>query len=329
MKKNIALITGGTTKEAEISLKSASTVEKNLDNDLFDVYKIVISSKNWYALEKNNEQISVDKNDFSIKIDHKKITFDCAFIMIHGSPGEDGKLQGYLDMLDIPYTSCGTTTAALTMNKSYTKNVITHIKGLKTASSVLLFKKQKYQLEEVASNLHFPLFIKPNNGGSSIGMSKVLSIEKLDEALKKAFKEGNQVLIEEFVKGREFTVGVMEWKNKIEVLPITEIISSRDFFDYEAKYTQGLANEITPAPLSESEVAMIKKIVTQIYQHLDCKGVVRIDFILDQNHGEFYFIEINTIPGQTVASIIPQQVRAFGLSLNEFYSQLITNCLNA
>jgi D-alanine-D-alanine ligase len=271
--------------------------------------------------------IDVDKNDFTITVQGEKIKFDFAFITIHGTPGEDGKLQGYFDMLGIPYNTCDATTSGITMNKAYTKTIVNGIHGLHTAHSMRLFEKDMHDVAIIAATLKFPLFIKPNNGGSSVGMSKVYNVATLPEALKKAFHEDEQILVEEFIKGREFSIGIARLHGKITVLPATEIITSKDFFDYEAKYTSGVTEEVTPADLTTEQNERIARIVTEVYSRLNCKGMVRIDFILLEGTNDFYFIEVNTTPGQSANSLIPQQVRANGMDLGEFYSLLIEGAI--
>jgi D-alanine-D-alanine ligase len=248
--------------------------------------------------------------------------------MLHGSPGEDGKLQSYFDLLDIPYTSCDALTSSLTMNKGYSKAIVNGIKDLYIARSIQLFENSVTAEKDLLANLEFPLFIKPNNGGSSIGMSKVKTSFELPQALQKAFNEDNQVLVEEFVQGREFSIGVYKNTKGIQVLPATEVIPSNDFFDFEAKYTPGATEEITPGRMTDAEKSRVEQIVTDIYLKLNCKGMVRIDYFLQNQTSNFYFIEINTIPGQTAQSFIPQQVRAAGMNIAEFYGDLIEMALN-
>jgi D-alanine--D-alanine ligase len=323
MKKTIALVTGGFTGESVISLKSAAVVEKTIDRERYEVYKIFIYPGDWHYLNSAGEKIPVNLNDFSIILGDEKITFDGVFNILHGSPGEDGKLAGYFDMLKIPYTTCDQLTSAITMNKGYTKAIVQGIPELNVAKSIQLFENSSENVEKIRSELSLPLFIKPNNGGSSIGMSKVKSWEQLPEALDKAFAEDKQVLVEEFVSGREFSIGVFKGKGKITVLPATEIVSSKEFFDYEAKYVPGVTEEITPGRMNDEEVERVGRIVTKIYENLNCKGAVRIDYFLQQDTGKFYFIEINTVPGQTETSLISQQVRAMGIEVKNFYSDLI------
>ncbi len=323
MKKTIALLTGGTTGEWVISVKSAATIAQNLDHDKYEVYKIMLTQQGWFYEPADSVKVEVDRNDFSITMKGRKITFEGVFIAIHGSPGEDGKLQGYFDMLQIPYTTCDALTSAITMNKGYTKAIVQDIPNLNVARSFQLFDQGNYNLEHIKKNLTLPYFVKPNNGGSSIGMSKVTNQFDLKNAIDKAFKEDKQVLIEEFISGREFTVGVVKLDGKITVLPITEVETSKEFFDFEAKYTPGVATETTPASLKEETRARVAEIAAAVYQKMNCRGVVRIDFILSGDEGDFYFIEINTIPGQTATSFIPQQVAAMGMKLNDFYTKVI------
>jgi D-alanine-D-alanine ligase len=319
---NVALLAGGFTGEYEVSINSAKNIADNLDADKYKVYTILINRDSWVH-ETGNKSIMVDKNDFSIALNGEKITFDFAFITVHGTPGEDGKLQGYLDLIGIPYNTCDATTSAITMNKAYTKAIVHGIHGLNTAKSIQLHQKDGHDTATIASSLKFPLFIKPNNGGSSVGMSKVYNVGGLQEAIDKAFKEDSQILIEEFIKGREFSIGIARLNGKITVLPATEILTTKDFFDYEAKYTTGVTNEVTPADLPAEKNQEIAEIVTQVYLRLNCRGMARVDFILLEDTQEFYFIEINTTPGQSANSLIPQQVRAAGMSVKDFYGQII------
>ena len=323
MKKKIALVTGGFTGESVISLKSAAVVEKTIDRALYEVFTIYIYPGDWYYLTPSGEKIGVDLNDFSLQLEGKKITFDGVFTILHGSPGEDGKLAGYFDLLEIPYTTCDQLTSAITMNKGYTKAIVQTIPELQVARSMQLFEQEPTAATRIQEELQLPLFIKPNNGGSSIGMSKVKTWEELPEALDKAFAEDSQVLVEEFVSGREFSVGIFKEKGQITVLPATEIVSSREFFDYEAKYVPGVCEEITPGRMNSEEVARVERIAKKVYAVLNCKGAVRIDYFLQEDTGAFYFIEINTVPGQTETSLISQQVRAMGMEVSHFYTLLI------
>jgi len=323
MKKTIALLTGGTTGEWVVSVKSAATIAQNIDSTKYDVYKIMLTESGWFYEPADSVKIDIDKNDFSLTLNGRKIKFDGVFIAIHGSPGEDGKLQGYFDMIGIPYTTCNALTSAITMNKGYTKAIVNGIKDLNVAKSIQIFKNIDFNIDDIKNNLKLPYFVKPNSGGSSIGMSKVKHADDLQAALDKAFNEDDQILIEEFVEGREFSVGVFKTKGEIIVLPATEVIPANEFFDFEAKYTPGATEEITPGRMTDEEKNRVEEIVTAVYQKLNCNGVVRIDYFLQNETSNFYFIEINTIPGQTATSFIPQQVAAMGMELKEFYTQVI------
>jgi D-alanine-D-alanine ligase len=328
MKKKIALVTGGFSGEAEISYLSAITIYNNLDKAKYDVYKIDISHNGWIYEDEDGKKSVIDKNDFSINAGAQKVRFDAIFIGIHGTPGEDGKLQGYFDMLNIPYTSCNAATSALTFNKRYT-TAVAGMSGIAVGKSVLLIKNQFANADEIVNDLRFPVFVKPNNGGSSIGMSKVnTASEALGAAIEKAFREDDQVLVEEMIAGREFTVGVFRCEGAITVLPITEISTDKEFFDFEAKY-KGQSKEVTPAELPQPWKEKIEAAAKRIYEVFNCRGVVRIDFIYNEATDTPYMLEINTVPGQSEASIIPQQVRAMGWSLPDFYSRLVDEAINS
>ncbi|MBL0272192.1 MAG: D-alanine--D-alanine ligase [Chitinophagaceae bacterium] len=329
MKKNIALVTGGFSGEAVISYKSAVTIDNNLDRNLFNIYKIDINPEGWFYELTDGRRIELDKNDFSLQLDNVKIKFDAVFIGMHGTPGEDGKLQGYFDLLKIPYTGCNAATSAITFNKRYAV-AVAGMAGIAVAKSVVLIKNNFTSPDEVTSNLKFPVFIKPNSGGSSIGMSKVnKSSDELGYAIEKAFKEDNEVLVEEMIAGREFTAGVFKSKGKIIVLPLTEVKAHADmaFFDFEAKY-QGKSTETTPAEVEENIADKIREAAMKVYSVFNCRGVVRIDFIYNEDEGRPYMLEVNTVPGQSEASIVPQQVKEMGWSLQEFYTKLIKECFS-
>ncbi len=326
MKKTIALVTGGFSGEAVISYRSAATIGNNLDSEKFNVYKIDINPEGWYYQFEDGRKISIDKNDFSIQLDREKIKFDAVFIGMHGTPGEDGKLQGYFDTLKIPYTGCDAATSAITFNKRYAV-AVAKMAGIAVAHSVHLFKHLPVSASQISNELKLPVFVKPNNGGSSIGMSKVSKAEELEAAIAKAFNEDDQVLVEEMIQGREFTVGVFKTKGNIIVLPLTEVKAhdDKDFFDFEAKY-QGKSEEMTPAQVDETIADKIRDAAGKIYAVFNCRGVVRIDFIYNEEAGKPFMLEINTIPGQSEASIVPQQVKEMGWSLKEFYTKLVEEC---
>lgn len=325
MKKKIALVTGGLSGEAQISYKSAVTVGNNIDRTKYDVFKIDINPTGWWYVAADGSQSPVNRNDFSIVDNGVTIKVDAVLLCIHGTPGEDGKLQGYFDMLGIPYTSCDAATSALTMNKRYTVAVAA-FGGINVAKSMHLFRHTPIAATEILAHLQLPLFVKPNSGGSSIGMSKVTQANELKAALEKAFKEDAQILVEEFISGREFTIGVFKQAGVIQVLPITEIKTYNEFFDFEAKY-QGKSKETTPAEIDDIMKERLAAAAKRVYEIFNCRGVVRIDFIYDTHTGKPYMLEVNTVPGQSEASVIPQQVKAMGMSLTEFYSAVIEEAL--
>lgn len=327
MKKNIALVAGGYSGEHVISLKTAITIEQNLDKELYNVYKIIITRDNWYH-EDGEKKVEIDKNDFSLTLQGEKILFDAVFIAVHGTPGEDGRLQGYLDMLRIPYTTCNAIVSAISFNKSYCNKVVKAFNVVDIANSVHLIKGEPYSMGAILDELRLPVFVKPNESGSSLGVSKVKKVEELLPAIEKAFREDNQVLIEEFIEGRELTIGVYKEDGRLITLPPTEIVSKNEFFDYEAKYTPGVTEEITPAVINEKLLRDMESKASYIYRHLNCRGVVRMDFILQLSSGKLFFLEVNTMPGQSESSIVPQQVLASGRTLQQFYGGLLANTLN-
>ncbi|MCB9046490.1 MAG: D-alanine--D-alanine ligase [Chitinophagales bacterium] len=328
MKKNIALLAGGYSGEYVISIQTAATIRKNLDEKRYNIYTIVVTKEDWWYDTDSGAKVSVDKNDFTLNIDGQKIVFDMAFIAMHGTPGEDGRMQGYLDMMSVPYTSCNAIVSALTFNKSYCNKVVKDFNVVNIANSVHLIKGEPYSVGSILEQIQLPMFVKPNESGSSLGVTKVKSVEELLPAIEKAFKEDDQVLIEEFIEGRELTIGIYKVKGKLHALPATEIVSKNEFFDFEAKYTPGVTNEITPAPISDKVKDMLETKSQYIYRHLNCKGVVRMDYILQNISEKLYFLEVNTMPGQSEASIVPQQVAAAGISLSEFYNSLVEDCLS-
>lgn len=321
----IAFVTGGYSSESVISYQSAVTIENNIDRELFDVYRIDITPTKWFHPSKDGKEFEIDKNDFSFVHQGSKVIFDAVLIGIHGTPGEDGKLQGYFDLMGLPYTSCDAATSAITFNKRYTC-AIAGASGFSVSRSFLLYKNMNDELLHTLMQMNFPLFVKPNNGGSSIGISKVNRKEDLTMAIEKAFKEDSQVLVEEYIKGREFTVGVYRTFDEVKTLPITEIISQNDFFDFEAKY-KGKSSEITPAKCEEEVSIKIRNAAIGIYKLFNCNGVVRMDFIYSDKENVPFLLEINTVPGQSSASIVPQQVAAAGMELKHFYTMLINNSL--
>lgn len=323
-KLNIAVVSGGDSGEFEISVKSGEVVKKFIDPNKYKVYPIQMKGQEWLYECKNQNMYPVDKNDFTIELPGDKIHFDCVFIAIHGTPGEDGKLQGYFDILGIPYTSCDHVTSALTFNKYFCKNYIQNF-GVRTAKAVYINRPDQIISEMIQQQLSLPVFVKPNNGGSSVGMSKVNSAEGLEPAIEKALKEDDEILIEEYIKGREISCGVFRYKKEIIVLPISEIVSKRDFFDYEAKYTPSLADEVIPAQIPEPVRKECSEISSRLYDKMNCKGIVRFDYIF--NESGIYFLEVNTVPGMTEASIVPKMAKCMGYSLQQFFSMIVEETL--
>lgn len=325
LKPQIAFVTGGYSSEAVISYKTAITIENNLDKDRFDVYRIDITPEAWFHPSADGHKYPINKSDFTLELPAGKVKFDAVFIGIHGTPGEDGRLQGYFDMVGLPYTSCDAATSAITFNKRYTV-AIAAFSGINVARSLHLFKHSPVAISFILSSLKLPLFVKPNNGGSSIGMSKVNEAGELQAALDKAFKEDDQVLVEEFIKGREFTIGVFKREGKVITLPFTEVITHNEFFDYQAKY-EGKSHEVTPAECSDEMAKQIRDTATKVYEVFNCRGIVRMDFIYDDTVNAPYLLEINTVPGQSEASIVPQQVAVNGWKLMDFYTMLVEEAL--
>jgi len=321
-KRTIAVIAGGDSSEIVISLKSAQVVYSHLDKSLYDCYLIKIVGKEW-TTEIGDKTYRVDKNDFSILTNDGRIQFDCAFIAIHGTPGEDGKLQGYFDLLQIPYTTPSLLNTAVTFSKWYCNTLLKQL-GIRCANSVLLRNGMSYDENAIGEKLGFPCFVKPNNAGSSFGISKVKQQSELEPAIQKAFGEDHEVLIESAMVGREVTCGVLNYKGKVMALPITEIVSQNEFFDFEAKYN-GASQEITPAQIDEAITTEVQKTVVEIYQQFNMTGVIRIDFILQEAGPSV--IEINTVPGLTEGSLIPQQAIAAGISLEDLFGNAIERAI--
>lgn len=324
MKKKIAVVGGSFTSESDISKNSAIQVSGMIDSNKYDVYTVFISHGDWMVQMPEGE-IPIDKSDFSFMYNGKKVTFDCVYNSIHGTPGEDGQMPGYWDLLGIPYTSCGVFAGSLTFNKYATKTFLKSF-GVKTADAVLLRPWNKVNVDEIVSKVGLPCFVKPNNGGSSFGVSKVKTEADMIPAIEKAFQEDNEVIIERFVKGIEVSVGAYEIKNGVHVLPITEIQTKNEFFDYQAKYESGYSQEITPAELPEKVTAQCKDATAKIYKYLGCFGICRVDFIITST-GEMNFLEINTNPGMSKASIVPKQMRAEGLNEADVFSSIIEHSI--
>jgi D-alanine-D-alanine ligase len=323
-KIKVAVVCGGYSGEADVSFKSGRVVFQALKGADYEPYLIVIHRDRWVWADGNGHEHLVDKNDFSVRVDGRKVQFDVVFIALHGVPGEDGRLQGYFDMLDIAYSSCNAVVSAVTFNKNICKQLVAQT-DVKVMKSVLIRKGDEVDFSEVIRLLGLPLFVKPNSNGSSVGVSKVKLPEALPAAIEEAMLHDNEVLVEEAIAGREIACGVFECKGRMMVFPLTEIIPFNEFFDYEAKYTPEKSEEITPARLDEVTTLEIQSTSVFLYKWLGCRGIVRFDFILSDKG--LYFLEVNTIPGFSEASIVPQQARVMGLSLERLFGMAIENVL--
>lgn len=325
MKRNIAIVWGGYTSEIIVSARSMAGIYSFLDKEKYNVFKVKVIREGW-GIDLGGEVLPVDKNDFSFTnpVSGEKIKFDFAYITIHGSPGEDGRMQGYLDMLEIPYSTCGMMASALTMNKFVCNNFLKNF-DIKVAQSLYLNKETKYNINDIADKLGFPMFVKPNTGGSSFATTKVKTINQLQEAIDIAFKETPDVIIESFIKGREVTCGCYKVKDKEVVFPLTEVVTPNEFFDYNAKY-EGQVEEITPARISVDMTEKIQQLTRYIYDLVGAKGIIRADFIICDEIP--YLLEINTTPGMTHTSFIPQQVAAAGLNISDVLTEIIENEFN-
>ena len=321
-KLRIALLAGGDSSEREIALNSAHQISEALDREKYDVKVIDLHHRSW-AYTENGKRYEMDKNDFSLTVEGVRYEFDYALIIIHGTPGEDGKLQGYLDMMGIPYSSCSQVSSTITFDKVSTKRAVAQ-RGINLAKEIFLHKGETFDAEAIVAELGLPLFVKPNASGSSFGVTRVTEKEQIAKAVELAFTESEEVLIEECITGREFGCGVLITKEEELVLPITEIVSKNAFFDYEAKYTAGMSDEITPAPISEEWAKMLAHDAVEAYKACRCRGIVCIDFIITEE-GKAYLIEVNAIPGMSSGSIVPKQARTAGISLGELYDKVIAD----
>ena len=324
MKKNVAVLMGGYSSEYDISIKSGQVVLDNLDKELYLAFKIIIRSDEWIYLDNDNNKFKISKDDFSVQIKNKKIRFDIAFIIVHGSPGEDGLLQSYFDLIGIPYTGCSAYTSALTFNKRDCISVLNK-HNIPSAKSVQLNFGQPYSIEKIVSRLGLPCFVKANRSGSSFGVFKVNKKEDLKVYINQAFDFDNEILIESYLNGIEVSVGVMNYKEEVKVFGITELITENDFFDYDAKYN-GKSKEITPANISEKQKKLVSELSIKIYKKLGMKGFTRSEFIIIEN--EAYFLEINSIPGMTDESIFPKQAKIQGISIKELCNEMLSQALN-
>ncbi|WP_179338310.1 D-alanine--D-alanine ligase [Winogradskyella ludwigii] len=323
MKKNIAIIMGGYSSEYKISLLSGNVVYNTLDKDIYNAYRVHIFKDKWVFVNDMDEEFPIDKNDFSVLVNETKINFDCVFNAIHGSPGEDGYMQAYFELLDMPQTSCSMYQSALTYNK---RDLLSTLKpyGIKTAESYPLNQGDIIDENAIVAKVGLPCFVKANKAGSSFGISKVYKKEELKEAIENSFKEDNEIIIEQFLDGVEVSVGVINYKGETVVLPITEIVSENDFFDYEAKYL-GKSQEITPARISEDYATKVRIEAKRVYEILKMKGFSRSEFIFKND--EPYLLEVNTVPGLTKNSILPKQADEAGISLKDLFGNAIEDAM--
>lgn len=323
MKKNIAVIAGGNSSEFEISVRSGENIFASVDAGRYNKYLVVLQGREWNA-RIGDRWHPVDKNDFSLVLDGERIRFDFAYITIHGSPGENGLLQGYLDMMGVPYGGCGVLASALTFDK-YTCNAYLRGYGVLVADSVLLHQGVSYRHEEILAEVGLPCFIKPNAEGSSFGVSKVKRAEELPAALDRAFQHGREVLVERFIDGKEFTCGIVKFDGEEILMPVAEVIPKKEFFDFEAKYDPAMSEEIIPARISPELTRRIQQITSLIYDILRCEGIVRVDYMIRGD--EIFMLEVNTTPGMTSNSFVPKMVRAMEGSLTELLTRLIESKL--
>jgi len=319
MKRNILIIAGGDSAEFEISMQTSQHIFNTLDKKQYQVYLAVFRGQNW-KVNLEDREYDIDKNDFSITIDANKIKFDFAYIAIHGTPGENGILQGYFSLMNIPHSTCDVLSSSLTFNK-HACNTYLKALGYQFAKSILLKKNEKFDCKLIEQTVGLPCFVKPNADGSSFGISKVNQFHELENAILKAFNEGNEVIIEEFIEGLEVTCGLVKTSKEEIVFPITEVVPKNEFFDFEAKYDPTMAEEITPARISAELTEKIQSLTSEIYDALKCKGIVRIDYIIKND--EIYMLEANTIPGMTANSFIPKQVKAMNRELSDILSLVI------
>lgn len=324
MKKNIAIVYGGYQSEAVVSAKSLAGLMTFIDNVKYNLIPVEITRKDWFAVI-DGEKISLERKDFSFKKGNETIKIDFAYITIHGIPGENGQLTGYLEMIGIPHSTCPSLTSAMTFDKYICNNYLRGM-GIAVADSEVVMKDKPFDAEAIAKKLGLPCFVKPAAGGSSFGVSKVKRIEDIAPAIEKALTESDEVVIESFLDGTEVTCGLYKTKKRTVIFPLTEVVSSNEFFDYEAKYTPGIASEITPARVSDEIRDKVQSIASKVYDILNMKGIVRIDFIICKDR--VCLLEVNTTPGMTVTSFIPQQIKANGMEPSDVFSEVIDDILD-
>jgi D-alanine-D-alanine ligase len=317
-------VAGGDSSELPVSLRSAQGLYSFMDKERYNLYIVEMEGKRWEVVLPDGAHAPIDRNDFSFMEDGQRKHFDFAYVTIHGTPGENGILQGYFDLIGLPYSNCGVLASAVTFNK-FTCNQYLKGFGVSVSESLLLRQGQTISNEDVVEKIGLPCFIKPNAGGSSFGVTKVKTADQIQPAIQKAFHEGDEVMIEAFMQGTEITCGCYKTKHKSTVFPITEVVSANEFFDYDAKY-KGQVQEITPARLNEDLTNRVQQLTSAIYDILGCKGIIRIDYIITD--GRINLLEVNTTPGMTATSFIPQQVRAAGIDIKEVMTDIIENAFN-
>ncbi len=327
-KRNIAIVCGGDSSEHDVSMRSAQGLYSFFDKERYNIYVVDVKGQDWHVDLQNGDTAKIDKNDFSFKMDGKTVTFDYAYITIHGTPGENGLMQGYFELLHIPYSTSGVLVEAMTFDKYVLNNYLRGF-GVNVAESVLLRRgeEEKYSDEEIEKRIGMPCFVKPAADGSSFGVSKVKNADQLAPALRVAFMESDEVMVESFMKGTEISIGCYKTRDKAVVFPATEVVTSNEFFDYDAKYN-GQVQEITPARLSPETTKRVEEETSRIYDILHCNGVIRIDYIISKDadgNDKINMLEINTTPGMTATSFIPQQVRAAGLDIKDVLTDIVEN----
>ena len=327
-KRNIAIVCGGDSSEHDVSMRSAQGLYSFFDKERYNIYVVDVKGQDWHVDLQNGDMAKIDKNDFSFKIDGKTVTFDYAYITIHGTPGENGLMQGYFELLHIPYSTSGVLVEAMTFDKYVLNNYLRGF-GVNVAESVLLRRgeEEKYSDEEIEKRIGMPCFVKPAADGSSFGVSKVKNADQLAPALRVAFMESDEVMVESFMKGTEISIGCYKTRDKAVVFPATEVVTSNEFFDYDAKYN-GQVQEITPARLSPETTKRVEEETSRIYDILHCNGIIRIDYIISKDadgNDKINMLEINTTPGMTATSFIPQQVCAAGLDIKDVLTDIVEN----
>ncbi|MCK3684655.1 D-alanine--D-alanine ligase [Maribellus sp. YY47] len=319
-KPNVAVVAGGNSSEFVVSVKSGANVMKAIDTQRFTPWLVEIQNDRWEVFQNNYKISDIDKSDFSFQFQGEKIKFDFAYITIHGTPGEDGILQAYFELMGVPYSSCNVHSSSLTFNKWFCSNYLRSM-GIPMAKSLKFSVGDTIDPDFIIEKVGLPAFVKPNAGGSSFGITKVKSKEEVEAAIRKAWQESDEALVEQFIDGQEFTCGALKVKGEMTVFPITEVLPKNEFFDYEAKYTPGVTDEITPARLPEDLTQKCRELTAEIYDLCECDGIVRVDYILKD--GLFHFLEVNTTPGMTGTSFVPQQIEAMGSSLQEILTKII------